>query len=71
MSIKDRRNQLQKQQGCEANTDNSQTIPLGPIGKCIVTDPFKDILKQLGKQSLTNYTYTQIEQLKTLKMEPI
>ena len=50
-----------EQQACEANTANSQTIPLD---KHIVTDPLEDILKQLEKQTHTSHIFTQNKQLK-------
>ena len=61
----------QEQQACEANTDNTEQYLLDQLDKHITTDPLEDILKQLEKQIHTSHTYTQNEQLKTLKMEHI
>ena len=49
MHIKDRMADHQEQQTCEANTDNSQAIPVGSVGQKHSDRPLEDIIKLIEK----------------------
>ena len=56
----------QEQQACEANTDNSQALPVGSARQTN-SNPIEDILKHIEKQTTMNHTYTYKEHFKNVQ----
>ena len=55
---------LQEQQACKANMDNSQTISLESVGQTHSNRPNRRDSKTIGKTNTYKYTHMQNEQLK-------